>query len=132
MLRDEVNILVIEDVSSMRTQIRMILKSFGFRKITLCENAAEGVRLMDAEQFNLILCDWHLGSDISGLDFLKFVREHPTFKDVGFIMVTAESTRESVIEAIRSGVDDYLIKPLTLEQIESKVYGVLMKKRVLQ
>jgi DNA-binding response OmpR family regulator len=46
-------------------------------------------------------------------------------------MVTAESTKERVIEAIKTGVDDYLVKPLTLAQIQNKVYGVLLRKKIL-
>ncbi len=41
------------------------------------------------------------------------------------------ATKERVIEAIQSGVDDYIVKPLTIAQIQSKVYGVLIKKQVL-
>jgi two-component system chemotaxis response regulator CheY len=64
-----------------------------------------------------------------GLELLRHVRKDPNFKAIAFVLITAESTKERVIEAIKSGVDDYLIKPLTRVQIETKVYSVLLKKR---
>jgi two-component system chemotaxis response regulator CheY len=60
---------------------------------------------------------------------LKHVRQDPALKNLAFVMITAESTKERVMEAIKSGVDDYLIKPLTRVQIETKVYSVLLKRR---
>jgi DNA-binding response OmpR family regulator len=45
-------------------------------------------------------------------------------------MVTAESTRELVLEAIQQGVDDYIVKPLTLAHM-SKIYGALLKRKVI-
>ena len=46
-------------------------------------------------------------------------------------MVTAENTREKVIEALKAGVDDYLVKPLTAAQLQSKVLAVLTKRKVI-
>lgn len=130
MLREEVNILVLDDVNTMRMQIKMLLKGFGFRKVTACENTTDALRFLDEDVYHLVLCDWHMEL-VSGLDFLRFLRDHPKHKEIGFIMVTAECTRERVLEAIQAGVDDYLVKPLTLEQVEGKVCGVLFKKKVL-
>ncbi|OFZ55725.1 MAG: hypothetical protein A2428_00060 [Bdellovibrionales bacterium RIFOXYC1_FULL_54_43] len=130
MLLGDVSILVIEDVNAMRAQIKMLLKNFGFRKVAVCEDAAQASAILDTESFQLVLCDWHLGT-VSGLEFLQYVRTHATHKDLGFIMVTAECTRDRVLDAIKSGVDDYLVKPLTPGQIQDKVYGVLLKRQVL-
>ena len=130
MLREEVKILVIDDVNTMRVQIKELLKTFGFRQITLAASGEAAKAMMETGGFNLILCDWHM-SPGDGMEFLLYVRNHPDFKAVPFIMVTAESTKELVLQAIKSGVDDYLIKPLTIVQIQNKVYGVLLRKQVL-
>lgn len=130
MLREEVGILVVDDVNTMRVQIKDLLKSFGFQKITLAEGGEAAKRALDQESIQLVLCDWHM-APTDGMELLKHVRANGKVKDVPFIMVTAESTKEKVVEAIKSGVDDYLVKPLTLDQIQSKVYGVLLRKQVL-
>jgi two-component system chemotaxis response regulator CheY len=130
MLREEVGILVVDDVNTMRVQIKDLLNSFGFRKVVLAGNGEEAKAALDAQPIHLILCDWHM-TPVDGMEFLKHVRTHATHKGIAFIMVTAESTKERVVEAIKSGVDDYLVKPLTPVQIQNKVYGVLLRKQVL-
>jgi two-component system chemotaxis response regulator CheY len=130
MLREEVGILVVDDVNTMRVQIKDLLNSFGFRKITLAASGEEAKTKLTAEPIHLILCDWHM-TPTDGLEFLKFVRAQEQHKNIAFIMVTAESTKERVVEAIKTGVDDYLVKPLTQAQIQNKVYGVLLRKQVL-
>jgi two-component system chemotaxis response regulator CheY len=130
MLLEEVNILVVDDVNTMRVQIRDLLKTFGFRKIVVNSNGEEAKRTLQSEAFQLILCDWHM-APINGLEVLRFLRTDAVLKEIPFIMVTAENTKDRVIEAVKEGVDDYLVKPLTPMQIQTKVYGVLLKKKVL-
>jgi len=130
MLREEVGILVIDDVNTMRVQIKDLLKQFGFRKVTLAANGEDAKGFLESESIHLIMCDWHM-APVDGMEFLKYVRAHDTHKTTAFIMVTAEGSKEKVVEAIKSGVDDYLVKPLTPVQIQNKVYGVLLRKQVL-
>jgi two-component system, chemotaxis family, chemotaxis protein CheY len=131
MLRTELNILVIDDVNSMRMQIRELLKGFGFRRVTIAANGYEAAELLESNKFDLIMCDWHMDPPVNGLDLLKHVRKHPLYRNVPFIMITAEGTKERVVDAINAGVDDYLLKPLTMSQIQTKVLGVLVRKQVL-
>jgi two-component system, chemotaxis family, chemotaxis protein CheY len=121
MLREEVGILVIDDVNAMRVQIRELLKSAGFKRITLASNGDEAKQLIECGKYHLVLSDWHM-APTDGMELLKYLRAHPDYKDIAFIMVSAENTRERVVEAIKAGTDDYLIKPLTPVQIESKVF----------
>ena len=129
MLREEVSILVVDDVNTMRVQIRELLRSFGFQKVAVAANGEEAKRVLDQGDVHLIMADWHM-SPTSGLELLRYVRAHPKLKHLAYILVTAENTRELVIDAIKSGVDDYLVKPLTPAMIQNKVYGVLFKKQV--
>lgn len=127
-LHDESNILVVDDVNTMRSQIKELLKGFGFQNITTVANGEEAKVALHAGPIHLVLCDWHM-EPTDGMALLKYVRAHPQMKSIAFLMVTAESTQELVVQAIKGGVDDYLIKPLTRGQIETKVYTVLLKKR---
>lgn len=130
MQREEVSILVVDDVSTMRIQIKDLLKQFGFRKVAIANNGEEAKALLEGETIHLIMCDWHM-SPMDGIEFLKYVRAHDTHKSTAFIMVTEEDTKDKVVEAIKYGVDAYLVKPLTTLQIQNKVYGVLLRKQML-
>jgi two-component system chemotaxis response regulator CheY len=130
MLREEVGILVVDDVNTMRVQIKELLVSFGFRNVTLAGNGEEAKSILAANPIHLILADWYM-TPTDGIELLKHVRSTDKLKAIPFVMVTAEGTKEKVVEAIKSGVDDYLVKPLTPVQIQNKVYGVLLRKQVL-
>ncbi len=130
MLREEVGILVVDDVNAVRVQVRELLKTFGFKRILIAANGAEAIQMLNSEQIQLVMADWSM-LPTDGMELLKYIRSHPQHQDTSFVMVTAESIRERVIEAIQAGVDDYIVKPLTAEQIQSKVYGVLLKKKVI-
>src|SRR4051812_8499744 len=119
MLREEVCILVVDDVNTMLVQITDLLRGFGFKNFHTAENGEKAKILIEAKSPHLVLCDWHM-APTDGIELLKYVRGSEKHKGVAFIMVTAESTKEQVMEAIKHGVDDYLVKPLTLEQIQNK------------
>lgn len=127
-LHDESNILVVDDVNTMRTQIKELLIGFGFHNVDTVANGEEAKAALTSKTYHLVLSDWHM-EPTNGMELLKFVRANATLKPMAFLMITAESTKERVVEAIKSGVDDYLVKPLTRAQIETKVYTILLKKR---
>ncbi|MBI3535082.1 MAG: response regulator [Deltaproteobacteria bacterium] len=129
MRKEDISIIVADDVNTMRIQIKELLRMFGFKKILLCANGEEVKKLMELEKIQLILSDWHM-FPTDGLDLLKHIRAHPIHKETAFVMVTAESTIDKVMEAVTSGVDEYLLKPLTAMQVQSKVHGALLKKRM--
>jgi two-component system chemotaxis response regulator CheY len=127
----EINVLVIDDVRVIRVHIRDVLTGVGFRSIKCVESPEEALEEMKFNRFDLILCDWHM-STTDGLSFLRMVRTHPRFAETPFVLITAESTREKVLEAIQHGVDDYIIKPLTIGQVKTKVFNALVKRKKLQ
>lgn len=130
MLREDVEILVVDDVNAMRVQIKELLKGFGFKRIHLAGNGEEAKAQLRQEKVHLILADWRM-EPVDGLELLRFVRSEVHLKNIPFILVTAETTKERVVEAIQQGVDNYLVKPLTPVEIQNKVYGTLLKKQVL-
>lgn len=87
--------------------------------------ALEKVRqCLDKKQlFDLILCDQNMPK-ISGLDFLKALRATPETSKIPFIMITAESDREDVIEALAAGANDYIVKPLSPDTIRRKIINL--------
>ena len=127
-LHDESRILIVDDVNTMRMQIKELLKTFGFQHLHTVANGEEAKIELAKNPYTLVLADWHMEPG-DGMNLLKHVRQDPSLENLAFVMITAESTKERVLEAIKSGVDDYLIKPLTRAQIETKVYSVLLKRR---
>ena len=66
--------------------------------------------------------------NMDGLDLLKKVRSNPELKDLPFLMVTAEAEKHKVIEAIKAGVSNYVVKPFTAEVLKEKLDKIFEKK----
>jgi two-component system chemotaxis response regulator CheY len=106
-------VMVVDDSRIMRNIVR---NTFSELKIP-CQfleaaNGKEALQLLVAQQeVNLILLDWNM-PELSGIDFLKQVRTIDRYKDLPIIMVTSESAKYNVIEALKNGATDYIIKPV--------------------
>ena len=61
---------------------------------------------------------------MTGLEFLKTVRADPKFKHLPFLMVTAEAEKENIIEAVKSGVSNYVVKPFTGATLKEKLQRI--------
>lgn len=129
--REKIAVLVVDDVNAMRLQVKDLLGRMGFRWIRMTASAPETLAALEEHPYDLVLLDWKLGS-VSGLDILKQMRATPAYAHICVAMVTAANTRDDVLLAIQAGVDAYLVKPLTQSQIETKVYTLLMKKKVIE
>lgn len=120
-------ILIVDDTAFMRNALCKILTDLGFPfgYIVQAENGRIGLEILNKtyaekrQPFDLIFCDWNMPS-MTGIDLLKAVRKSTTlFKDIPFILVTTDSEKEKVIEAVKYKVTDYIIKPVTTESIEA-------------
>ncbi len=120
--------LVVDDVNAMRVQVKEILKTAGFKKIDLAADGSEALKCIQQNTYDLVLSDWHM-EPVPGLDLLKSVRSNPLMNKTAFIMVTAENAKENVMKAIEMGVDNYVMKPLTMAQIQEKILTTLQKKK---
>ena len=78
----------------------------------------------------MVVCDWNMPV-MEGIELLKHVRSDPALKDIAFLMVTAEAEKEKVIEAIKAGVDNYIVKPFTGEVLKEKLEKIAQKRPFL-
>lgn len=124
------NVLIADDMMTMRKLVAKSLKEIGFTNIV---EAADGAKAWEAissggTPINIIISDWNM-PNATGLDLLKRVRADGRFKGVPFLLLTAESDQAQVKEAIVAGVDSYIVKPFTKEQIEAKLKEVYSRKK---
>lgn len=102
----------------------------GFENVKTAANGLEALRMLNEETFQCVIADWYM-SPMSGLELLKEVRSKDKLKNLAYVMLTAESTKEKVIEAIKSGLDDFVMKPFTKEHCQLKVMNALIKRKIL-
>ena len=123
------HILVVDDFASMRQIIRKALVSLGFENISEAAGAVDAVRkIQEGESFEFIISDWNM-PNMTGLEFLTYVRGSEKMKSVPFLMITAEAQRENIIQAAKAGVSQYIVKPFTAESLQQKVASIFAKQR---
>ena len=66
--------------------------------------------------------------NMTGIDLLRKVRATPQIKDIPFLMVTAEAKQENIVEAIKAGVSNYIVKPFTVATLDEKVKKIFKEK----
>ncbi len=116
----KMRILVVDDFATMRRIIKNILKQLGYENIAEAEDGKVALRALENQDIDFIVSDWNM-PNMSGLELLKAVRASEKFKDIPFLMVTAEAMKENIIEAVKSGVSNYIVKPFTAETMREKI-----------
>ncbi len=128
LLRYYGNVLVVDDDPDIRFLLNGLLSRDGWN-VSLAADAESAMKALNASHVQLALIDYHLpGTD--GLALLDRVRvEH---SEVVVIMMTADSREETVVQLIKSGADDYLRKPLILDQVTEACRTALNKYNFLR
>ncbi|MBF0559775.1 MAG: chemotaxis response regulator CheY [Nitrospirae bacterium] len=125
-------VLVVDDFPTMRRIVRNLLKQLGFEHIEEAEDGAHALQRLRGGNYGLIVSDWNM-PNMEGIELLRNVRKEPApLKDIPFLMVTAEAEKEKVIEAIKAGVDNYIVKPFTAEILKEKLEKIADKKPSLK
>ncbi len=118
-----IKVLVVDDFATMRRIVKGVLKQLGFKDIIEAEDGTAALEELRKEKVGLIVSDWNMPK-MTGLDLLKAVRSDDSLKDIPFIMVTAEGQKENVLEAVKAGVSNYIVKPFTPETMSEKLEKV--------
>jgi two-component system, chemotaxis family, chemotaxis protein CheY len=116
-------VLVVDDFATMRRIMKNILKQIGFKYVCEAENGKEALNELRKEKTGLVLCDWNM-PEMPGIELLNQVRADEQLKSTPFVMVTAEAKKENILEAVRAGVNNYIVKPFTAETVMEKLKNV--------
>lgn len=117
------NVLVIDDSSVMRKMITRALRQCDLDATVAAEagNGLEGLEALGGQAFDLVLCDWNMPE----MDGLQFIKEARKSSKTPIVMLTTESSRERVMEAMEAGADGYVTKPFTPEKLTEKLSLIL-------
>lgn len=122
----KMKILVVDDFSTMRRIVKNILRQLGYENIEEAEDGAYAFAKLKNGGFQFVVSDWNM-PNMTGLELLKQVRSDAGLKDMPFLMVTAEAEKDKVIEAIKAGVSNYIVKPFTAEIMKEKMDKIFEK-----
>lgn len=113
--------LVVDDFATMRKIVKNVLRQIDITNVTEAENGKQAIDILRADpSYELIVSDWIM-PEMTGIEFLKACKEDETIRKVPFVMVTAEAQKDSVLEAIKAGVDNYIVKPFTPDKLQEAI-----------
>jgi two-component system chemotaxis response regulator CheY len=126
-LNPSISVLVVDDARTMTRIIRNLLQRIGFKDVDEAPGGAAALARMKLKRYGLFISDWNM-EPMSGIDLLRQIRADPSLGDIPFIMVTAESRREHVIEAKEAGANNYIVKPFNAQALKAKIEAVFGEK----
>jgi two-component system response regulator RegX3 len=115
-------ILVVEDEESFRDALHYMLTREGF-DVIIAPNGAEGIRLFDAKNPDLVLLDLML-PEVSGTDVCKYIRSKSS---TPVIMLTAKDTEIDKVVGLELGADDYVTKPFSTRELLARIRAVMRR-----
>jgi len=121
-LDKNMNILVVDDFSTMRRIVTNVLRQLGFDSITEAEDGSKALQVLEREKIDFVITDWNM-PQMSGLDLLKAIRasEDERLAKIPVLMVTAEALQENILAAAKAGVNNYIIKPFDANTLAEKI-----------
>ncbi len=122
------HILIVDDEESMVEFLEILLVRAKY-KVTCAKSGKKAVSLLKQKKFDLLLCDIRLG-DMTGLDVLKFSKEHAP--ETVVIMISAYASAETAVDAMNNGAYDYVPKPFDNDELKEAIKKALDYKTLAQ
>ena len=116
--------LVVDDFSTMRRMVRVVLHELGYENVTEAEDGSSALPILKQGGIDFLVTDWNMPG-MQGLDLLKAVRADPKLANLPVLLVTAEAKRDQIVEAAQAGVNGYVLKPFTAQTLKAKIEKIL-------
>lgn len=120
----DLKILAVDDSPTMRRIILNTLKRAGFKDVIEASDGRDALAKMKVDKFNFIITDWNM-PEMDGLAFVTALRGMDEYKSLPILMVTTRSVKDDIMEALKAGVNNYIVKPFTPETLKEKIDQVL-------
>ncbi len=115
-------ILIVDDSSTMRRIIINTLSRIGYTDVVEAEHGKAGLEKLNQGGVEMIITDWNM-PEMDGLEFVQTVRgQNP---NIPILMVTTNAAKEDIVQALQSGVNNYVVKPFTPETLKEKIESLL-------
>jgi two-component system chemotaxis response regulator CheY len=121
------HVLVVDDVSATRALLRDMLMSLGFENVSTARNGSDALQKVHEQEVDLILSD-QIMDGMSGTEFLERLRRIPGLAETPFIMVSSVRDAPIIDTALTLGVDDYLVKPISMGLLQRKIEDVFRRR----
>jgi PleD family two-component response regulator len=121
---NEINVLVIDNNSSMRQIMVSMLRAMGMTTVIVANTESQCMQLIAPENISLVVCGWNLPK-LNALSILKKLRDDEQTLKIPFVIVSTLIEQEKIKEAIAYGVSEYLVPPFNMKIFENRIKKAL-------
>ena len=123
-LRDQIRIMVVDDMSTSRGLITQALDSFGVRNVSTAENGKEALRSLATHPVHLVISDYNM-PEMDGLQLLHYLRAQPKTQKVGFVLITGRAEQQIIDHGKKLGMNNYPKKPFEQADLRKCIEAVV-------
>lgn len=123
-LRDQLRILVVDDMSTSRGLITQALESLGIRSITTASEGAGALQSIAKTPVHLVISDYNMPG-MDGLTLLQHLRQNAPTQGVGFLLITGRADREILERGQKLGMNNYLTKPFEAAGLKAAIEAIV-------
>jgi two-component system chemotaxis response regulator CheY len=120
----DLKILAVDDSPTMRRIIINTLKRAGYNDVVEANDGKDALAKLKVEKPNFVITDWNM-PEMDGLTFISTLRGMAEYKSLPVLMVTTRSVKEDIVEAMKAGVNNYIVKPFTPDTLKAKIEQTL-------
>ncbi len=121
----DLKILVVDEFSVTRTIVINNLSKLGYSNTVVAEDGVTALTSLKSSLFDLVVTDCSI-SDMSGLDLLKLIRADSDLKHIPVLMITSEDLQGNIINAIKAGLNDYIVRPFEEHIFKQKLEKIFV------
>ena len=123
-LKNQLHVMVVDDMSVSRALIVQALEWMGIKNIAVVNDGGEAARKLAAAPVHLVISDYNMPGS-SGLDLLETLRLNKITQRIGFILITGKADRSIIERGQKLGMNNFITKPFTPEQLKACIERVV-------
>jgi len=123
-LRDQLRVMVVDDMSTSRGLITQALDSLGLRHISTAEDGQDALKNLMRSPVHLVISDYNM-PNMDGLKLLHHLRSGPKTKGIGFILITGRAEQQIIDYGRKLGMNNYLTKPFAPADLRKCIESVV-------
>jgi len=120
----DLKILAVDDSPTMRRIIVNTLKRAGFEDVVEASDGKDALAKLKVETVNFVITDWNM-PEMDGLALVTNIRGDDKLKELPILMITTRSVKDDIVEALKAGVNNYIVKPFTPDTLKAKINEIL-------
>ena len=122
-LKSSIKILVVDEFTASRKALVYTLEQLGYENMEEVPDGYSALVRLKSALFDLVITDWEM-SKMRGLQLLREIRADQVLKHIPVLMVTEDTNLENIVDAVKAGLNDYVIKPVDVKSFSEKMNNI--------